>query len=240
MTNAGRPVWRRYVHHPQTHTDAMNTTLLLLAGATTLGQCPTPSLSDCLKACPPANDHAPFLRTPSVEPVGPCQGAAACDETKNVWKHSFHKAAAFPFPRFGQCGEPVEADGLVIYEGMRLTVNKETGVYDLSFTATAPPTPVTLRLQLEFTLEKHPAVRLTLPPIEIDPVPTADPLRPKAATVRVSHRGFSELFLDTGRQSDSFDLKTKGAFQVTKCWSINRNGTARFGSAMPNSDGLNR
>lgn len=229
----------------------MNTTLLILAGASVLGQspAPTPILSDCLRACPPAHDPAPFLRTPHVEPVGPCQGAAACDGAKNAWKHSFHRAARFPLPRSGQCGEPADTDGLVIYEGMRLTVNPDTGVYDLTFTATAPPTPVTLRLQLEFS---HPSiqeesVRLTLPPIEIEPGPTADPLRPKAATVRVNHRGYSELFTGVENQTRYTDVwqpqpadKLSPRYRIDNTWAVKRVGTARFGSALPNSDGLNR
>lgn len=228
----------------------MNTTLLLLAGAAALGQSPTPSLSDCLRACPPANDPAPFLRTPHQELVDACRDSGGCDKTPtklgddNKWRHTFHKAATFPFPRFNQCGEAVDADGLVIYEGMRLTVDPGTGVYDLSFTATAPPTPVTLRLQLEFHHQSvgDSPIRLTLPPIEIDPVPTADPLRPKAATVRVSHRGFSELFLCTKQQSHTSDLRSVKETRIAKDngWQISRHGTARFGSELPNSDGLSR
>lgn len=212
-----------------------------------------PSLNDCLKACPPAYDPAPFLRLPKLDPLGDCKDGGGCGTPvprgDGLWRHVFTTAARFTVPRFGQGGEPAEADGVVIYEGMRLTVNPNTGVYDLSFTATTPPTPVTLRLQLLFHPPDRPddAVRLTLPPIEIEPVPTTNELRRKANTVRVSHRGFSELFMPAGSQSESSDRMgkdqlptTKTASQVASTWAVVRSGTARFGSAQTTNDDTGR
>lgn len=227
---------------------------LLLAGSLAVGQppqncTPTPSVTDCLWACPCPNDPAPFLRTPKLDALGDCKDGSDCGgETdlrkKHQWRHVFSTAAKFSIPRFGQGGEPAEADGVVIYEGMRLTVNHETGVYDLSFTATTPPTPVTIRLQLTFHRPDCPddCVKLTLPPIEIEPTPTSNELRPKANTVRVSHRGFSEVFLCPDKQSDSSDLMGKPLGlkkmiqPVTSDWAITRAGTARFGSAQATNE----
>lgn len=213
----------------------------------------SPSLTDCLRACPPHDESAPFLRTPRVDTVGECRDATAggC-KSEHMWKYTFHKAARFTIPRFDLCGEAVESDGLLIYEGMRLTVDRETGVYDLSFTATAPPTPVTLRLQLEFTNPKAPAepVRLTLPPIRIEPDSSARSVNPLGLTVRVSHRGYSELFTGTKSQIDAKanyrdvglhpPLGPTDHFQIDERWIITRAGTARFGSALPNSDETGR
>ncbi len=220
-----------------------------------------PSLGDCLKGCPNPNDPAPFLRTPTQEPLGQCKdgsgcgGAADLRKEADVWRHTFHTAARFSIPRFSQQGEPVEADGVVIYEGMRLTVNAATGVYDLSFTATTPPTPVTLRLQLVFHPPGEPdkTVRLTLPPIDIEPEASRSS-RSVGTTVRVSHRGFSELFLNPDKQAVSSDLLAKPpiniqqpfplpaafGYQVTKDWTVVRGGTARFGSALTTSDDSGR
>lgn len=222
----------------------------------------TPSLNDCLRACPPTNDPAPFLRAPHQEPLGQCKDGPGCGGGPVLpgdchWRHTFHTAARFSIPRFSQQGEPVEADGVLIYEGMRLTVNPNTGVYDLSFTATTPPTPVTVRLQLIFHPPGEPdkSVRLTLPPIDIEPEASKSP-RAVGTTVRVSHRGFSELFLDQNLQSGSSDLREKlplnilehppatntvpNGFQVTKAWTVVRAGTARFGSALPTNDDSGR
>ncbi len=231
------------------------------SGATTATPATTPSLGECLKGCPSANDPAPFLRSPHQEPLGPCKDGSGCGDAPKLrddthWRHTFHTAARFSIPRFSQQGEPVEADGVVIYEGMRLTVNHQTGVYDLSFTATTPPTPVMVRLQLIFHPPGEPdkCVRLTLPPIDLEPE-AGKSSRSAGTTVRVSHRGFSELFLDPSAQSVSSDLLAKPplstlppsgfepdvpAVRVTKDWTVVRAGTARFGSALTTGDDSGR
>lgn len=216
---------------------------------------PTPTLADCLGGCPSPPASAPFLRLPHVELLGSCRDSGGCGQTPtnfqgdpNRWHHTFHTAARFVIPRFDQSGGAVEADGLVVYEGMQLTVNSSTGVYELTFTATAPPTPVVIRLQLHFSQPGRPeaCVKLTLPPIEID-VDTGSKVRPLGPTVRVNHRGFSELFIAPAAQSHSSDLQKPTdplhalgvvpvvPFQINKDWVISRTGTARFGSALPAS-----
>jgi hypothetical protein len=100
-------------------------------------------------------------------------------------------------------------DGLLIYEGMRLTVFSD-GTYDLSFTATVPDMPVTIRLQLWLQPPPPPDTpatilptcnnreyRITLPPIRLEPKVDARAGDPTANTFQVAHRGYSSLFRST-------------------------------------------
>ena len=209
---------------------------------------PSLSLEDCLRACPPANDPAPFLRLPKVSVVEECQTAAGdgkCDPAC-VWKHTWHTAAKFTVPRFDLAGEPMEGDALVIYEGMTLAVNQLTGVYDLSFTATHPPTPVLLRLQLAFAQQpegKAEPVRLTLPPIRFDADNSTDT---DGRTVRVHHRGQSDLFIKPRPIPNSYPYAARSTDldpfhpQPDDRYKVVRLGTARFGSARTSSGELDR
>lgn len=204
---------------------------------------PSLSLEDCLRACPPANDPAPFLRLPKVSVVEECQTAAGdgkCDPAC-IWKHTWHTAAKFTVPRFDLAGEPMDGDALVIYEGMTLTVNQLTGVYDLSFTATHPPIPVTLRLQLAFVPPPErlaEPVRLTLPPIRFDADNSTDT---DGRTVRVHHRGQSDLFLKSdGIPNPMRTTDPIPGFYIDESARVVRLGTARFGSARISSGELDR
>jgi len=207
---------------------------------------PSLSLEDCLRACPPANDPAPFLRLPKVSVVEECQTAAGdgkCDPAC-VWKHTWHTAAKFTVPRFDLAGEPMEGDALVIYEGMTLAVNQLTGVYDLSFTATHPPTPVLLRLQLAFAQQpegKAEPVRLTLPPIRFDVEDIGTSGDTSGRTVRVHHRGQSDLFLKSdGIPNPMRTTDLIPGFFIDESARVVRLGTARFGSARISSGELDR
>lgn len=219
---------------------------------------PTPlyGIEGVLSGCPSGNDSAPFLRTPRIEFLGPCRDGSAeancASTTAKTWKHTFHRAARFSIPRYGQQQQPIEQDGLLIYEGMTLTVNPETGVYDLNFTATAPPTTVTVRMQLQFSHKnindsgKDP-IRLTLPPITIESDSNTKPGDGSGTTLKVNHRGYSELFLNpkNNSRSTNSDLKLDPAFksgnyQIDSNWKIIRAGSARFGSGSANADDTNR
>ncbi len=211
-------------------------------------KCDLPNLADCLRACPPANDPAPFLRLPKVSVVEECQTAAGdgkCDPAC-IWKHTWHTAAKFTVPRFDPAGEPMDGDALVIYEGMTLTVNQLTGVYDLSFTATHPPIPVTLRLQLAFVPPPErlaEPVRLTLPPIRFDADNSTDT---DGRTVRVHHRGQSDLFIKPRPIPNSYPYAARSTDldpfhpQPDDRYKVVRLGTARFGSARTSSGELDR
>lgn len=207
---------------------------------------PLMSIEDCLRACPPANDPAPFLRLPKVSVVEECRttdGDGKC-ESAPAWKHTWHTAAKFTVPRFDLTGEPMDGDSLVIYEGMTLTVNQTTGVYDLSFTATHPPTPVLLWLQLEFILppeRKDSPVRLTLPPIRFEVEDLGRAGDAGGRTVRVQHRGRSDLFMKSSavpNPTRTTDLVP--GFVIDETARVIRLGTARFGSGRVSSGELDR
>jgi hypothetical protein len=199
-------------------------------------------------ACPNSDPSAPFLRLPKVEALAPCQGrlsGSECD--KNSWSHVFVSAAHFPIPRFTASGEPVSADGLVIYEGMKLTVYPDSGYYDLSFTATSPNIPVTLRLQLELSHPQQEGFRLTLPPIIIEPTGDSRYGDTKGLTVAVNHRGHSELFKKTVNLDTKLifpqstpPLRAPGTAYADKEWQVRRLGVARFGLSTPTSDDFAR
>lgn len=201
--------------------------------------------------CPPLDPSAPFLRTPSIEALGPCKGSGRRDEKcdANAWSHTFTSAAHFPIPRFTAAGEPVSADGLVIYEGMKFTAYPETGHYDLSFTATAPNVPVTVRLQLELSSDRLEPIRLTLPPIVIVPSPAARLGDPAGTTLAINHRGFSAALIKSRKTTLVFPNAASVTpdphnpifdAYVASHWIVRRFGTARFGSNAPTADEYGR
>ena len=59
--------------------------------------------------------------------------------------------------------------------------------------------------------------RITLPPIRIEPRANAQPGDPAGNTFHVTHRGYSTLLL-------------KSARKIEPNWSVQRIGTARFGT----------
>jgi hypothetical protein len=148
----------------------------------------------------------------------------------------FEQAAHIPLPRFAPDGCPLPAEGLLIYEGMRLAVYDD-GSYDLSFTATVPDMPVTLRLQLVFETCAHDpsALRLiTLPPIWMAPRRDAKLGDVDATTFHVAHRGYSSLFRCD--QQPLLGLLSTGRRVITKDTPLYRVGTARFGTPVALDD----
>jgi hypothetical protein len=195
---------------------------------------PPASWAEAQLPCPGPLAH-PFQRLPRVALVLPTPIAessdAKCGTPKQLcppWTMEFHQAAHFPLPRFTIDGCPVATDGLLIYEGMRLTVYDD-GTYDFSFTATVPEMPVTVRLQLVFARQDRipPEYRITLPPFRLEPKRDARPGDPQDYTFHVTHRGYSSLFQKP-------DLFTRAI--VDKTWTITRVGTARFGTAIAIDD----
>ncbi len=179
-------------------------------------------------ACP-GSMLQPFLRLPSVRPVGPCESGSGAGQfdVNGLWVKEFHHAANFRIPRFARDGNAAPTDdGLLIYEGMRLTVYPATGLYDVEFTATVPSTPVTVHLQLVFTpnnqfgMPSDPssvAYHITLPPIRLDPnlnaIKDGDP---SGNTFNISHRGYSSLI--------------RNGIITAQVYNLSRVGTARFGT----------
>lgn len=178
----------------------------------------------------PGSMLQPFLRLPSVRPVGPCESGSGAGQfdVNGMWVKEFHHAANFRVPRFARDGNAAPTDdGLLIYEGMRLTVYPATGLYDVEFTATVPSTPVTVHLQLVFTPKgdpSSPAYRITLPPVRLDPnfntIKVGDP---SGNTFNISHRGYSSLF-------------RPNVIVNTSSHDLSRVGTARFGTPIAVDD----
>ena len=186
----------------------------------------------------------PFQRQPRVCPVAVCPCEPNGEGDKNLaWVKEFHTPASVPYPRYDLDGRPVDGDGLIIYEGMRFAVDPKTGKYDLTFTATVPAMPVTLRLQLRLTNPAEPfqTHTLTLPAIRMQPPPGAQPGDPVPLTFHIAHRGFSSLFLE---QPPAYPLLAQSPTLVPcpvpapiDCkWVITRTGTARFGTPVAVDD----
>lgn len=211
------------------------------------------------------NARYPFMMQPRVCPVAVCpctnshgmQGmnhdinSPATSDGGNVvrksnlkpWVKEFSSPAFIAYPRFDEDGKPVPGDGLIIYEGMRLTVDPLTGIYDLTFTATVPQMPVNLRLQLRFTPpmnanpETHCDYTLTLPPIRLEPIRDAKPGDPTAWTFHVAHRGYSTLFVKPNERGiDTKALADKPVSFIGSNWGLKRIGTARFGTPVAIED----
>lgn len=213
-----------------------------------------------LPGCPPPAVH-PFQRLPRICPALPCVcGDAAGRPEPVLWVKDFHDAAHFPLPRFAADGTPLCLDGLLIYEGMRLTVYP-TGAYDVSFTATVPDMPVTIRLQLVLTEPAATAprvYRLTLPPIRLEPRADVKAGDPTANTFHVAHRGFSALLTAPSQTVGMVGMvgprvghswgwgvvwrpmaaitTPEGSAVVTDQWHLTRVGTARFGTPVAATD----
>lgn len=84
----------------------------------------------------------------------------------------FAAAAHFPIREFGLRGEPLDRDGIIIYEDMAFHFDRD-GNYEVHFRASAPPMPATMRLQFQIqTRRDGPWYTVTLSPIEF-PYPTA-------------------------------------------------------------------
>ncbi len=87
----------------------------------------------------------------------------------NVCQYVFDTPAFFPRTGYDSQGHAIVFDGLVIYEGMKLTWN-ERGEYTVRFTAERPTVPTTLRLQfLVWNRESRVWQTVTVPPIKIEP-----------------------------------------------------------------------
>jgi hypothetical protein len=183
-----------------------------------------------------------FPRKPCVKPVPECDSVSEPEliattagnnpygslQERIARSHSpafntrFAQLAHFPMPRFGLWGERLDAEGVVIYEGMRFVATRD-GQYEVSFTASAPKMAVTLRLQLVFARPEGHGFTLTLPPIVIDPKTTSFAGNNPGESYQVYHAGYSHLVAEH--------------FADLCSMQVARHGTARFGSW---PEGINR
>lgn len=187
--------------------------------------------------CPAPAAH-PFQRLPRICYLKACEcdGPGGAAPNPVYWVKEFHEAAHVPLPRFTIDGQAVCQDGLLIYEGMRVTVYT-SGVYDVLFTAEVPDMPVTLRLQLVLKTSDDPTgwYRLTLPPFRLEPKADARPGDPAANIFHVSHRGFSSLLVREAQLGPYHQPQTPQV-RVGPGWTVARVGTARFGTPVAISD----
>lgn len=131
----------------------------------------------------------------------------------------FDRAAHFPWNRFGEDGPIEPEDAMVIYEGMQL-VMFEDGQFLLSFLASTPPTPVTLRLRFIAQTDLG-SRQITIPPIRIEPDLAVDePNQP--GLWRVVHSGFAPHWKFVNPRT------------------VERYGAARFGSIPTEMGGFGR
>lgn len=217
--------------------------LLLAFGAPAADPAPCPTWNHYFSAkgaCAGTGLY-PFEKQPRVclvEPC-PCDPGAGGDPTCAAWVKEFSSAAHVEYPRFTLDGERVPGNGVVIYEGMQLTVNPDTGKYDLTFTATVPEMAVNLRLQLVFRNPKNAGetYTLTLPPIRLEPKRDAKAGDPTAWTFTVAHRGYSTLFV---REQHRPELRRAAddhrPARIDASWQVSRTGTARFGTPVAVDD----
>lgn len=218
--------------------------LLVLSGApaadtaATKPDCPTWNhYFNCKSSCGGTGMY-PFAKQPRVCPVEvcPCEPGADSDTAKpNVWVKEFSSAAFIEYPRFTLDGERVPGNGLIIYEGMQLVVDPDSGKYDLTFTVTLPEMPANLRLQLVFRNKTGEAYTLTLPPIRLEPKRDAKAGDPAGWTYNVSHRGYSTLFR-TVKSPVHRAADGEHPAQITSAWTLSRSGTARFGTPIAVED----
>lgn len=210
----------------------------LIPPATPAVAAPPPDPSWAAQLPCPAPAAHPFQRLPRICYLKACEcdGSAGGAPNPVYWVKEFHEAAHVPLPRFTIDGQAVCQDGLLIYEGMRVTVYT-TGVYDVSFTAEVPNMPVTLRLQLVLKASEDPTTwyRLTLPPFRLEPKADAAPGDPSANIFHVSHRGYSSLLVREGHLGPCHHPRMAQA-RVGPDWAVARVGTARFGTPVAIAD----
>jgi len=155
-----------------------------------------------------------------------------------TYTYTFANPASFDYPHFGTGCEIFETEGLIIHEGMRLVVVKD-GHYQVSFTASAPAMPVTLRLQLQVMAMASQPFSLTFPAITITPVKDQNGSY-QAGSWQIRHSGFSLAFAE---QFCRHQIECEGKSWAESAEPICRTGskkpcvirigTARFGSLPP-------
>ncbi len=78
----------------------------------------------------------------------------------------FASAAHFPLPRFGPKGRLIDSEGLLIYEDMKFSFDRD-GNYEVHFRATTPEMPTTVKLQFQIQpCQGGPWYTVTLAPIQ--------------------------------------------------------------------------
>ncbi len=134
----------------------------------------------------------------------------------------FDSPAFFAFHESPQHGRLQNTNSVVIYEGMSLSVNAETGRYELAFLAEVPITAVVMNLQLRIRKADSSEGTITLTPIVFGADQSADhphdllTVPGATETWRVRRTGYSHF------------LKNAAATGLGNC-EVSRHGTVQIG-----------
>lgn len=121
----------------------------------------------------PVSSSAQALRpTPDVQETNMDEFETLPVIGNNVEKFTFAAPAHFSFRGWGLRGEPYDAEGVIIYEGMTVSFDA-SGQYEVWFRANHPDRPATLRLQLQLQTRTGDWHTITLAPIAIGESPEA-------------------------------------------------------------------
>ncbi len=148
----------------------------------------------------------------------------------------FASTAHFPLRDFGLRGEPLDRDGILIYEDMAFHFDRH-GNYEVHFRASAPAMPATMRLQFQIQTHRNgPWYTVTLAPIEF-PYPPVKSEKSSClgSTCGAGHSGCNDDSKDCcGKARECI---CKGHSEILRrCFGemgqdakIRRSGTARIG-----------
>lgn len=145
----------------------------------------------------------------------------------------FASAAHFPLREFGLRGEPLERDGILIYEDMAFHFDRE-GNYEVHFRASAPKMPATMRLQFQIQPHRNsPWYTVTLAPIEFPyPVSIDDKSHSSCGTCEADCKHDSKECCGKAREcvcKGHSEILRRCYGEMSEDAKIRRTGTARIG-----------
>jgi hypothetical protein len=145
----------------------------------------------------------------------------------------FASAAHFPLREFGLRGEPLDRDGIIIYEDMAFHFDRE-GNYEVHFRASAPKMPATIRLQFQIQPHRNsPWYTVTLAPIEFPyPVSKDDKSQSSCGTCEADCKHDSKNCCGKAREcvcKGHSEILRRCYGEMSEDAKIRRTGSARIG-----------
>ena len=144
------------------------------------------------------------------------EGSATKKRTSAV----FDSPATFAFHENPQHGRLQNTASVVIYEGMSLSVNPETGRYELAFLAEVPITAVVMNLQLRIRSANGVEATITLAPIVFGADQSADRTLERQTvpgateTWRVRRTGYSHVLIKPATDLSNWEVSRHGTVQI--------------------------
>lgn len=132
----------------------------------------------------------------------------------------FDSPAFFAFHENPQHGRLQNTTSVVIYEGMSLSVNPETGRYELAFLAEVPITAVVMNLQLRIRNANGVEATITLAPIVFGADQSADRAHERQTvpgateTWRVRRTGYSHVLNKPATDLSNWEVSRHGTVQI--------------------------